>query len=79
MDGVYMTVAVGAVVCVAVGAGDEVGTMVCVAVAVGHAVSVNVGGTGVNDGVDVGKFGMIVTPGTGVLVGTLGTHSLCPV
>lgn len=32
----------------------------------------------VGDGVSVGKSGMIVTPGTGVRVGMLGTHSLCP-
>jgi hypothetical protein len=52
---------------------------------VGDAVAVNVevavGGTGVRlgvnvaDGVAVGKSGTMVTPGTGVSVGTLGTHS----
>jgi hypothetical protein len=37
-----------------------------------------VGGTLVAEGVSVGNSGMIVTPGTGVRVGTLGTHNLCP-
>jgi hypothetical protein len=49
-------------------------------VAVGGGAVVAVGGTvvklAVTVGVLVGKFGMIVTPGTGVRVGTLGTQSL---
>jgi hypothetical protein len=52
-----------------------------VADAVGMNVDVAVGGTvvavGINvlDGVAVGKSGIIVTPGTGVRVGTFGTQS----
>jgi hypothetical protein len=74
-DGVTYTVAVVALVCVAVGTGDDVGMRVNVEV--GHEVNVYVGGMGVFVNVEVGKVGMIVTPG--VLVGTFGTHNLCPV
>jgi hypothetical protein len=35
-------------------------------------------GSGVVEGVCVGKLGMMVTPGTGVRVGMFGTHSNCP-
>ena len=68
-------VAVGAVVCVAEGTGDAVGMNVDVEV--GH--DVNVGGMGVDvkDGVELGKINVSVTPG--VLVGTFGTQSFCPV
>lgn len=49
---------------------------------VGGDVNVAVGGTLVSVGIGVyvavGKSGMIVMPGTGVRVGTLGTHSRCP-
>ena len=67
------------------------GNAVSVGVSVGMNVDVALGGgsvavlvlvTGavvfVGDEVSVGKSGMIVTPGTGVRVGMLGTHSLCP-
>ena len=51
-------------------------------VAVFDGVRVAGGGTfvkeAVADGVAVGKLGTMVTPGTGVSVGTLGTQSLCP-
>jgi hypothetical protein len=51
---------------------------------VGADVNVALGGTIVSVemiicvAVAVGKSGIIVTPGTGVRVGTLGTHSSCP-
>jgi hypothetical protein len=49
---------------------------------VGLGVNVALGGIVVSVGMIVfvadGKSGMIVTPGTGVRVGTLGTHRTCP-
>ena len=59
--------------------GGSVGISVFVAVG-GTSVSVAVAGTGTSVvvGVVVGKLGMIVSPGTGVRVGTLGTQSSCP-
>ena len=78
-EGVDVIIA-GTGVFVEVGTGDAVGTGEDVAknveVTVGHGVIVNVGGTDVNEAVDVGKTS--VTLGMGVLVGTLGTHNRCP-
>jgi len=53
--------------------GVNVGATVAVNVEVGTVVSV-----GMIVFVAVGKLGMIVTPGTGVMVGTFGTQSNCP-
>lgn len=58
----------------AVKVGAVVGLDVNVALA-GMLVSV---GMNVCVAVAVGKSGMFVTPGTGVRVGTLGTHRTCP-
>lgn len=56
---------------------------VLINVAVGASVSVGavvaVGGTDVLVLVVVGKFGITVTPGTGVCVGTFGTQRIWPV
>lgn len=52
----------------------NVGATVAVKVNVGTVVSVDM-----NVLVAVGKLGMTVTPGTGVMVATLGTQSSCPV
>ena len=77
MDAVGVIVAVYAVVGEAVGVGEEVEIKVEVAVDgivnVGTVVFVRV-----CVAVEVGKFGMIVTPGMGVRVGMFGTQSLCP-
>jgi hypothetical protein len=62
--GVGVGVEEGVTVKVEVGGGVELGTAV---VAVGNEVFV-----------EVGKSGMVVAPGTGVRVGTFGTHSLWP-
>lgn len=63
----------------AVGGGTVVGMRVTVGDAVTRNVEVAVGGTVVALGnsvfVDVGVLGKIVTPGTGVRVGTFGTQS----
>ena len=57
----------------------DVGNAVIVAVAVGGSVEVLVGTlVAVAVAVAVGNSGTTVVPGTGVRVGTLGTHSLCP-
>lgn len=57
----------------AVNVGATVGRDVDVAVGGGRLVSVGLGVL-----VAVGKSGITVTPGTGVRVGILGTHSNCP-
>ncbi len=67
--------AVGIEVEVAVGNEVEVAVGMEVAVAVGSSVAV---GISVGVEVAVGKFGITVTPGTGVRVGMFGTQSLCP-
>lgn len=61
----------------AVDVGEEVEIKICVAVGTGDEVTTNVGGVNVNEAVEEGNTS--VEPGGGVLVGTLGTHSLCPV
>lgn len=58
---------------VTVGGTVGINVEVAVDVAVGNAV-----GSDVCDGVDVGKSGMMVTPGMGVRVATLGTQSTWP-
>ena len=81
IEAVGTFVTVGAVV--DVGAGELVGMEVDDAVGKLVDEGVNVAGTGadvfVAVFVDVGKFGMMVTPGTGVSVGIFGTQSFCPV